>query len=176
MSDKQVTYTITVDPDLFPFAPGSTVLVRDESNQIWHKTIFGCKRPRDYPFACGHACWKQCIPFDAHAHLLDTSYAANTPACPNCKKALPDCICKKEGIAQTECADKWDDTAHLLRGVNWLAENMESSACPFDLGFEVSEDCTKEFCAGTREQGQAKCWIKAAIAETRWHQITIQKE
>lgn len=69
-----ITYTITVDEAIYPFPPGTTVLVRNAPTDKWSRTTFLYKQPGDIrPFrgnlARGFA---QCILYEGNEHLLGT--------------------------------------------------------------------------------------------------------
>ena len=94
----EVTYTITVDKEMFPFVPGSEVVVRDNATGNWKREIFlGCIRKyKNYPYVCSDNRFAECHKRSTHAHLIGTNHPADTPACAKCGKAMPDCECEHE--------------------------------------------------------------------------------
>ena len=94
----EVTYTITVDKEMFPFVPGSEVVVRDNATGNWKREIFlGCIRKyKNYPYVCSDNRFAECHKRSTHAHLIGTNHPADTPACAKCGKAMPDCACEQE--------------------------------------------------------------------------------
>ncbi len=107
INDNQVTYTITVDKDRYPFAPDSEVVFRHHSLNPWSKGRFVYKHNvDDFPYQCvdstgymNTSCvdtYNECYSLSTHAHLIGTTYPADTPACAKCGKAMPDCACEHE--------------------------------------------------------------------------------
>lgn len=97
----KVTYTVTVDRDMFPFAPGSEVVVRSYHGDEWKKGMFQVAhttsdhRYHRVSFGDAYDFYEECHPLSTHGHLLGTTYSADTPACAVCGKAQPDCVCSK---------------------------------------------------------------------------------
>lgn len=63
-------------PEKYEFKPFEQVLVRDYKHQSWRATLFiGRFIKNGYPFGSigvGN-CWRKCIPYAGHEHLLGTS-------------------------------------------------------------------------------------------------------
>ena len=99
LDDTKETCTITVDKKLFPFAPGTEVVVRDGEWDLWRKGVFILCRPKaTYSFLCEKDKYKECYPMSTHAHLLGTRCPADSLLiCSKCGEAAP----SKMGINYT---------------------------------------------------------------------------
>lgn len=88
--DRMVTYTVTVDKDMFPFAPASEVVVRNLGGE-WEKGIFQLREGEHHRVSLvdDYGFFTECHPLATHGHLLGTTYPADTPACSKCGKAAP---------------------------------------------------------------------------------------
>ena len=60
------------------FKPFDKVLVRDDINEKWIPSIFGCyeDEDKDFPYVCLNGRYCYCIPYEGNEHLLNTP---NTP-------------------------------------------------------------------------------------------------
>lgn len=60
------------------FKPFDRVLVRDDINEKWILSIFGCyeDEDKDFPYVCINGRYCYCIPYEGNEHLLNTP---NTP-------------------------------------------------------------------------------------------------
>lgn len=106
-----ITYTMTVPKDMYPFKPYSKVVYKKNSNNKWSLGIFIVKhRLATFPYVVyltddeeetDYDTFRECNPFTTHSHLLGTTYPADTPACKECGKAEPDCVCNKNKSIDT---------------------------------------------------------------------------
>lgn len=58
------------------FKPFDKVLVRDDINEKWIPSIFGCYEDevdKDFPYVCLNGRYVHCIPYEGNEHLLNTS-------------------------------------------------------------------------------------------------------
>lgn len=61
-------------PEKYQFTPFEQVLVRDYKHESWRATLFSRFIKNGYPFGgigVGN-CWRKCIPYAGHEHLLGT--------------------------------------------------------------------------------------------------------
>lgn len=106
---NMVTYTVTVPKEMFPFAPGREVVYFKDNVCTWEEGIFviythtGIYKYHIYSKKAQRVLRKNiCYPLTTHKHLIGTYYPAGTPACKECGKAEPDCICaQKQSTATT---------------------------------------------------------------------------
>ena len=57
------------------FKPFDKVLVRDDINDKWILSIFGCYEDevdKDFPYVCLNGRYRYCIPYEGNEHLLNT--------------------------------------------------------------------------------------------------------
>ena len=57
------------------FKPFDKVLVRDDINEEWIPSIFGCYEDevdKDFPYVCLNGRYCYCIPYEGNEHLLNT--------------------------------------------------------------------------------------------------------
>ena len=57
------------------FKPFDKVLVRDDTNEKWILSIFGCYEDEvdtDFPYVCLNGRYRYCIPYEGNEHLLNT--------------------------------------------------------------------------------------------------------
>ena len=57
------------------FKPFDKVLVRDDINEKWIPSIFGCYEDevdKDFPYVCLNGRYCYCIPYEGNEHLLGT--------------------------------------------------------------------------------------------------------
>ena len=57
------------------FKPFDKVLVRDDINEKWILSIFGCYEDevdKDFPYVCLNGRYRYCIPYEGNEHLLNT--------------------------------------------------------------------------------------------------------
>ena len=55
--------------------PFDKVLVRDDINEKWIPSIFGCYEDEvdtDFPYVCINGRYRHCIPYEGNEHLLNT--------------------------------------------------------------------------------------------------------
>ena len=55
--------------------PFDKVLVRDDINEKWIPSIFGCYEDevdKDFPYVCLNGRYRYCIPYEGNEHLLNT--------------------------------------------------------------------------------------------------------
>ena len=58
------------------FKPFDKVLVRDDINEKWILSIFGCYEDEvdaDFPYVCLNGRYGYCIPYEGNEHLLNTT-------------------------------------------------------------------------------------------------------
>lgn len=58
------------------FKPFDKVLVRDDINEKWILSIFGCYEDevdKDFPYVCINGRYVCCIPYEGNEHLLNTT-------------------------------------------------------------------------------------------------------
>lgn len=67
--------SITIDNE-YEFDPFERVLVRNCDDDIWKADLFSNinKDASVFKFCAISSCWKQCIPYEGHEHLLGTTY------------------------------------------------------------------------------------------------------
>lgn len=88
----KIRYEIEVEEEMFPFAPGSEVVVRNSAQSVWCEDVFLMLNRYAHPpvFVCKSRVRAECHSLATHGHLIGTTYPADTPACAKCGKAAPE--------------------------------------------------------------------------------------
>lgn len=76
LKGKYNSETLQVEPikSECPFKPFDTVLVRDDSDDVWYPDYFAFYRDgKGYPYACMHGSYRYCIHYEGNEHLLGTT-------------------------------------------------------------------------------------------------------
>lgn len=153
----KVTYTITVDREMFPYPPGSEVVVRYGDEYPWKKAVYcACNKESYLLHFVKHAYmieqFRYCHPYHGNEHLIGTTYPADTPKCTKCGKAQPDCACILSTHITREQALNMDNPASTKK--------RDCATCPHrtDDPFGMCDDCpAREQDTATTADGGKSC-------------------